>query len=387
MVLAFPGAQGFGKDTIGGRGGRIVHVTNRNNSGTGSFRDAVETQSGARTVVFDVGGTITLTSNINITNGNITIAGESAPSPGIAITGGDIRPRASEIIIRHISFHSSGTVGSSPDTIGIAYGGTRLDNIIIDHCDIQYGADECLQIFDSAQSGGEGPLIVSVGDYRLTGITVQNCLISESLSGKGTTIVGAQFTMYRNMTAYNSQRCLCRCFAHSQAEVVNNMGFNSAGTFITVGDSSYTTPAPVEMNEINNRGVFGPSGSAVDAFNDITATSGAWETGSLLYQTGVVVVGGNNPDANTWPASLLTSSPAFTSNIASADIIAADSTLESVLLANVGARPLARHPMATRTLNRIIARTGGFQTGTSYASYGRTGTRTLRRTCTPALRR
>jgi hypothetical protein len=114
MVLAFPGAQGFGKDTIGGRGGRIVHVTNRNNSGTGSFRDAVETQSGARTVVFDVGGTITLTSNINITNGNITIAGESAPSPGIAITGGDIRPRASEIIIRHISFHSSGTVGSSP---------------------------------------------------------------------------------------------------------------------------------------------------------------------------------------------------------------------------------------------------------------------------------
>ncbi len=83
--LAFPGADGFGAQAVGGRGGRVIEVTNLNDSGPGSLRAAVEEASGSRTVVFRTGGTITLESEIYLGNPYITIAGQTAPGDGITL--------------------------------------------------------------------------------------------------------------------------------------------------------------------------------------------------------------------------------------------------------------------------------------------------------------
>jgi len=85
-IPAFPGAEGFGADSVGGRGGRVIEVTNLQQSGTGSLRACVEA-SGPRTCVFHVGGTIELTSGLAIQNPYITIAGQTAPGGGITLKG------------------------------------------------------------------------------------------------------------------------------------------------------------------------------------------------------------------------------------------------------------------------------------------------------------
>ncbi|NRA92615.1 MAG: hypothetical protein HRU26_08005 [Psychroserpens sp.] len=101
--LAFPSAEGFGKNASGGRGGQVIKVTNLNNSGSGSLRAALEV-SGPRTIVFEVGGTINLTSNIYVDHGDLTIAGQTAPGDGILIRGGMVQFEESNVIVRYIRF-------------------------------------------------------------------------------------------------------------------------------------------------------------------------------------------------------------------------------------------------------------------------------------------
>ena len=154
-LLAFPGAIGFGKYTTGGRGGKIIHVTNLNDDGNGSLREAIET-TGPRTIVFDVGGDIKLKTPLYIGSSQpeknkneefITIAGETAPYPGITIKGGGIEVNCKEVIIRYITVrvNDNSNIDTDYDCIRLKNWdelGYDMNNIIVDHVSISNGDDE-----------------------------------------------------------------------------------------------------------------------------------------------------------------------------------------------------------------------------------------------------
>src|SRR5690606_16312399 len=143
-LKAFPGAEGFGKDATGGRGGRVIQVTNLNASGSGSLRAALEA-SGTRTVVFRVGGTIDLGNvRVYIENPNLTIAGETAPGDGILIRNGTLAISANNVIVRHLRIR-----GSAPgdDCMVIkSFNSSPVENVIIDHSSLSWGEDENLAV-------------------------------------------------------------------------------------------------------------------------------------------------------------------------------------------------------------------------------------------------
>ena len=217
-VPAFPGAEGYGAMTRGGRGGKVILVTNLNDTGPGSLRDACETE-GPRIVVFTVSGTITLESRLRISNPYITIAGQTAPGDGICIKKYPLSINASEVIIRYIRVR----LGDESDADADAISGRYHKNIIIDHVSASWSVDETVSI------------------YHCENVTIQWCMISESMydSGhvKGTHgyggIWGSNYSTYHhNLLAHHSSRnprfasgCGYNDFRNN---VVYNWGYNSA---------------------------------------------------------------------------------------------------------------------------------------------------------------
>lgn len=160
---AFPGAEGYGRFARGGRGGRVIEVTNLNDSGPGSFRDAVEA-SGPRTIVFNVSGLITLESRLVIRDSSVTIAGQTAPAKGICIRKYNFGlSGARDVIVRHLRVRPGNTAGVTLDGMGMQ----GSDHCIFDHCSISWSLDEAF----SSRSARN--------------ITLQRTLISEALNQAG----------------------------------------------------------------------------------------------------------------------------------------------------------------------------------------------------------
>lgn len=197
QLTAFPGAEGAGKWTVGGRGGRVIAVTNLNDSGPGSLRAAVEA-SGRRTVVFRVSGTLFLKSPLRVQNPYLTLAGQTAPGQGFTIAGYDFIILASQVIVRHLRFRPGDLARRDVDAVAVIRG----NNIILDHLSASWGVDEVLSVTPDARD-----------------VTVQWCLISESLHrsvhssgqphGKGTLIRGrngARISFHHNLYAHHADR-------------------------------------------------------------------------------------------------------------------------------------------------------------------------------------
>ena len=142
--LAFPGAEGFGAYASGGRGGKVIHVTNLNAAGTGSLA-AAASQSGSF-IVFDVGGVIDITGKSITIASNVTIAGQTAPGEGITIYGGRvIASNSKNVIIRYIRMRGGKSVNSSKCTLTL----DNCENLIMDHCSVSWGPWDNVHIKDA----------------------------------------------------------------------------------------------------------------------------------------------------------------------------------------------------------------------------------------------
>ena len=176
-IPAFPGAEGYGAVSTGGRGGDVYHVTNLNDSGPGSFRNGVTTAGTitGRTIVFDVSGTITCQSELLFERKKkITVAGQTAPAGGITFAGQQSRVKyCDNMIIRYVRFRAGDTDPDTEDALWL-YGAS---DTIIDHCSASWSLDEVLS--------STGHIDTSKPQPNNPRITVQNCFIAEALNPDG----------------------------------------------------------------------------------------------------------------------------------------------------------------------------------------------------------
>lgn len=189
-------SNGYGTDTEGGLGGRIYKVTNVNNSGSGSLREAVEA-SGPRLIVFEVGGVIDLGGNrLVISNDDVTIAGQTAPSPGITLIRGNFTAYANDVVVSHITVQLGDEVEGFPDCVNLSDQGDR--NIVFNHVSVYWSKDENLSM------------------NQPINVTLYKCLITEALQysghsdgehSKGSLIVNAEnLSLIGTLYAHNAMR-------------------------------------------------------------------------------------------------------------------------------------------------------------------------------------
>jgi len=236
--LAFPEALGFGANVTGGRGGSVYHVTNLNDDGAGSFRDAVS--QGNRIVVFDVGGIINIKTAVSIKS-NITIAGQTAPGEGIAIHGGKLSTgKQSNIIIRYLRIRPGENTASEKDDALNLY---DAKNVIVDHCSVE------LAPWNNFGGSSDN------ASYRVTGVTVQNSLIANPIGqqfGAHIESVDGTWAWYYNAFVNTHNR---NPLDKINDVFVNNILYNF--------EAGYTTHTSTHFNHdiVNNYFVYGPKGS------------------------------------------------------------------------------------------------------------------------------
>lgn len=242
QTLAFPGAVGFGKNVTGGRGGTVYHVTNLNDDGAGSFRDAVSVSN--RIIVFDVSGYISLKTAVSAKS-NLTIAGQTAPGEGIGLKGGKLSfGKQSNIIIRHLRIRPGSEVASNED-VGI----NLLDahDVIIDHCTIEF-----------APWNNIGGVSTDWQKYPVTNVTFQNCLIANPTYqqfGAHIECPNANWTWAYNIFANSHNR--------NPLDKINDIFINNVLYNCSAGYTTHTS-TNFKHDIINNYFVKGPASTGTD---------------------------------------------------------------------------------------------------------------------------
>lgn len=248
-IPAFPGAEGGGEFTPGGRGGKIFVVTSLEDSGPGTFREACEAV-GARIIVFNVSGIIKLKKRISMRAPYVTIAGQTAPGDGICIAGETLEVDTHDVIIRHMRFRRGATDVTRRDD---ALGGNVIGNVIIDHCSASWGLDENISLYRHQFQANEKSKLEKLPTCN---ITIQNTISSEGLDtynhAFGSTIGGLNSTFMRNLWADNISRN-CSIGMYGDFNFVNNVVFNWWNRSLDGGDyrsmfniiNNYFKPGPI----------------------------------------------------------------------------------------------------------------------------------------------
>ena len=371
QVPSFPGAEGYGAESIGGRGGRVIEVTNLSDAGTGSLRAACEA-TGARTVVFKVGGTI-VTAGIAIKNPYITIAGQTAPGGGICLKLSTTPSGNAEyncmaimthdVIVRNIRFRAGtgsgipgqpATYSSSSETD--AFGLYRSSKVIIDHCSMSWATDGNFDMWFS-------------NDH----ITVQNCLISESLHNSthssgphskgfllGSDDAGAgcvnYLSIHHNLIADNDERSP-RVEGNQYLQLVNNVVYNWGGaTSVITSGQSLTGVQYAKADYISNYYKAGPD-SRYDYGVEIGSSSGAkvYVSGNISPSRPSLA----NPEWNfvSGNSSSFRSLTPFCTGLTYPVTVTEYPTFVNSLFDNVGAI-IPRDAVDTRVVNDAINNTG-----------------------------
>lgn len=359
---AIPGAKGFGMSTPAGRGGQVIKVTNLNPDGPGSLKAAIDAE-GARTVVFEISGTIRIDDTLRIRNPFITIAGQTAPSPGITLRGTNLAINTHDVLIQHIRSRAGDVEpGVFPDYRDGVTVGAGAYNIVIDHCSFSWGIDETASIWGA----------------DIYNVTYSNCIVSEgledSLHPKGPhskgLIIGdkvRKIAVIQNLIAHCRDRN--PYITDVEVIVINNIAYNG-GWFNTMIQN---VRGPVNASIVGNVGIPGPNSTSVVANSVLTLWSPPnWEwygspsgQGSSIYLYDNLCNAGTQKDPNDWdlvdnPHNLnisvfkVLSPPIWIDGLSPMP----SEKVEEYITSNAGARPADRDSVDKRIINDLISRSG-----------------------------
>jgi pectate lyase len=325
-------------------------VTNLNNSGAGSLRAAVEA-TGKRTVVFEVSGTIPLTSELKLVNPYITIAGQTAPSPGITLRGAEFRIKSNNVIVQHLRVRVGDSVASGVDPSsvdGISIEGPAY-NIVLDHVSVSWGIDENLSLwYDGVHD-----------------VTISNCIVSEALNlsvhpegahsmGLMTTPNGRNIAILRNMMAHNSDRNPLISNGGSVV-IANNLFYNwKGGRATNIGNTSSSNPARYAtlVSDVGNVFIGGAdTTTSTYAISDNTSLN----SGSKIYYSDerIEKVAGVFRHLASF-STVVSTPPIWISGFSAMS----SSSVEGTLRYNAGARPADRDAVDARIVANVLNRTG-----------------------------
>lgn len=354
VIPAFPGAWGGGMFTSGGRGGKVIAVTNLNDSGEGSLRAALE-EKGPRIVVFRVAGTIEVKGDLNIDHPDITIAGQSAPGDGICIAS-TLNINTHNVIVRHLRVRRGVPVGGQGDD---NIGGNPDRDIIIDHCSTSWGMDENISLYRHMRPSADGSTRIK---DPAKNITIQWTISSEALDARGHAFGGTwggnPSTFHHNLFASNTARNPSIGMS-GPFDFRNNVIFNWRHRSIDGGDETS------EINLINN--YFRPGPATNDNIRDVFARieqrsmyspGNAWAAGDWYEKEadrpGKWYVAGNVMDGNE----ALTNDNWLGMRLKDAGIVGEEAKKEAGVNTPFVGWPVAPHHTAEEAFEAVLAKAG-----------------------------
>lgn len=261
-IPSFPGAEGGGMFSYGGRGGKVITVTNLNDRGAGSFREACEA-GGARIIVFNVSGIIRLESPVIVRAPYVTIAGQTAPGDGVCIAGQSFWVDTHDVVVRHMRFRRGETKVWHRDD---SFGGNPIGNIMIDHCSCTWGLDENISFYRHMYDPSEGQYASKDEKLATVNVTIQNTISAKALDtynhAFGSTLGGENCAFMRNLWASNAGRNPSVGW-NGVFNFVNNVVFNWVHRSVDGGDytamfnmvNNYYKPGPAtpKTNNVGHR--------------------------------------------------------------------------------------------------------------------------------------
>ena len=314
IARAFPGAEGGGMYATGGRGGKILHVTTLEDTGSeGSLRWAC-TQNYPRIIVFDVAGVIALKSQLQVNKPDCTIAGQTAPGDGICLKNYTFRISASNVIVRFIRCRMGDEKKTEDDAIQVMdHTDDKYNNIIIDHCSVSWSTDECASFY------GMKDFTFS---WNIVSESLRNSIHEKQTHGYGGIWGGNNATYHHNLLAHHDSRNprIDHDYVSTQkgpVTIVNNVVYNWRGNTCYGGESANNTGEFRKYNFVGNYykpGPVTPSSKRwfIDPTTSCSNCTSAMGVSTIVpghfYMTGNIMDGNSGANSDNWTATTASSS-------------------------------------------------------------------------------